>query len=391
MTENTSQTSAEQLPADRVTMLRCQQTLAPLIAREDGLYSEAAKLVYPVEDGLVFMGYDERQHDLVQLLMEEERDWQADPGPEQLERDLRFLQHSARFAVQTIHLLRRATSFQPGLKALELGAGSGWVSWLLAQAGYDTWLCDFEPNSLSLGWIYAHSRLGPGKRIACDARLAPFADESFDVVLCKEFAHHIKDKRSLLAESNRVLKPGGTLVLVDPTKSLWSAVHHLRHPDPFLGHEIAWPAGYVRAVKSAGFRIIRQRAYYPQPDGRRAAATWVKKRSNRALLNTERPRDWFGWVAQHLLLGSLVLVATKEHADVKPPPRPTIRIIDPSQVRVSPSDRQRYRPHRELLESVARDLDNSPADSIGGLGVRARDRHGSPAQRNRGLPRKRQE
>lgn len=188
--------------------LRCQQTLQPLDDHERGLYSEAADLVYPVRDGLVSMGYPEQDHGFMELTMEEERDWQTT----NVERDLDFLKQSAPGAVQLVNLLNEVVPLAPSATSLELGAGSGWVSWLFAEAGFDTWICDFEANSLSLGWNFRHPHLGPGKRIVSDVTLLPFADATFDLVICKEIVHHVEDKRRLLAEANRVLKPGGVIV-----------------------------------------------------------------------------------------------------------------------------------------------------------------------------------
>lgn len=47
---------------------------------------------------------------------------------------------------------------------------------------------------------------------ACDM---PFADEAFDVVFCLEAAHCFADKPRFLAESRRVLRPGGRLLMAD--------------------------------------------------------------------------------------------------------------------------------------------------------------------------------
>ena len=54
----------------------------------------------------------------------------------------------------------------------------------------------------------------------------PFADESFDHVLCTEVMEHVPDPAAFLADLRRVLRPNGSLVLTVP----WSArVHHLPH------------------------------------------------------------------------------------------------------------------------------------------------------------------
>lgn len=49
--------------------------------------------------------------------------------------------------------------------------------------------------------------------IVADAHELPFADESFEVVLCREVLEHVKEPTVVLKEIKRVLKPGGTLYL----------------------------------------------------------------------------------------------------------------------------------------------------------------------------------
>jgi SAM-dependent methyltransferase len=57
-----------------------------------------------------------------------------------------------------------------------------------------------------------------------DGTKLPFADESFDHVLCTEVLEHVPDPALVLSDIKRVLKPGGSLVLTVP----WSArLHHL--------------------------------------------------------------------------------------------------------------------------------------------------------------------
>jgi SAM-dependent methyltransferase len=50
--------------------------------------------------------------------------------------------------------------------------------------------------------------------------LSPFADATFDVVLCFQVIEHIADDHRLLKEIHRVLKPGGILLMTTPNRSL---------------------------------------------------------------------------------------------------------------------------------------------------------------------------
>ena len=54
-----------------------------------------------------------------------------------------------------------------------------------------------------------------------DAMQLPFADESFDTVLCTFALCGISDEKQALREMHRVLKPGGRLLLADHVVSTW--------------------------------------------------------------------------------------------------------------------------------------------------------------------------
>jgi SAM-dependent methyltransferase len=60
-------------------------------------------------------------------------------------------------------------------------------------------------------------RAVPGARFVCaDAGRLPFADASFATVLIRDLLHHLPEPRTTIAEACRVLRPGGTFVLVEP-------------------------------------------------------------------------------------------------------------------------------------------------------------------------------
>jgi ubiquinone/menaquinone biosynthesis C-methylase UbiE len=67
-----------------------------------------------------------------------------------------------------------------------------------------------------------------------DAERLPFEDASFDAIHSKDSLHHMDDPRAALAEYRRVLKPGGTLVIVEGNR--FNPVFYV-HMTRLLGHE----------------------------------------------------------------------------------------------------------------------------------------------------------
>ena len=97
--------------------------------------------------------------------------------------------------------------------ALEIGAGTGYFSLNLLQAGAieRATATDISPGMLATLEGNAE-RLGLDvKTAAAEAETLPFADESFDLVFGHAVLHHIPDLGQAFSEFARVLRPGGTL------------------------------------------------------------------------------------------------------------------------------------------------------------------------------------
>jgi len=87
--------------------------------------------------------------------------------------------------------------------------------------------------------------------ICASADKLPLMSKAFDLVLALDVIEHIEDDNSVIREFNRVLRPGGWLVVTVPAfVSLWSehdvAVHHKRR---YALHEL------IGILKSGGFMI----------------------------------------------------------------------------------------------------------------------------------------
>jgi SAM-dependent methyltransferase len=84
-----------------------------------------------------------------------------------------------------------------GASLLEVGAGNGFLSNVLAPV-YDLTALDFSSTRLDL------NPLSADKKVCGDAEHLPFADGSFDVVLCANLLHHLGDPAVAVREMRRV-------------------------------------------------------------------------------------------------------------------------------------------------------------------------------------------
>ena len=99
-------------------------------------------------------------------------------------------------------------------RSLEIGAGTGYFSLNLLQAGVveGATCTDISPGMVSTLTENAE-RLGLGVHAArADAESLPFADGSFDLVLGHAVLHHLPNLQRAFAEFHRVLAPGGRVV-----------------------------------------------------------------------------------------------------------------------------------------------------------------------------------
>lgn len=113
------------------------------------------------------------------------------------------------------------TTGWPYRTALEIGAGTGFFSLNLRQAGV---LDEVHVTDISPGMVKAARRNAEqlGFEIegqTADAETLPYDDETFDIVVGHAVVHHIPDVELAFREMLRVLKPGGRVVICgEPTR-----------------------------------------------------------------------------------------------------------------------------------------------------------------------------
>ena len=151
------------------------------------------------------------------------------------------------------HLAEFVRGLGPVERALDLGCGDGRVTVLLEAR--ELTAADVSRVALDR----ARERV-PGAALVelePDAPL-PFADGSFDLVLCVETAEHVRDLQLFLSEIRRVLAPGGELALTTPASGPL-----VRPGNPLSPHLRRFTRRSLRSVlDELGFdvRSLRRRA-----------------------------------------------------------------------------------------------------------------------------------
>jgi tRNA (mo5U34)-methyltransferase len=130
------------------------------------------------------------------------------------------VEHRARY-----HL---AASLVSGLRVLDAGCGLGYGATTMARAGAAT-VDAIDANSGVIESSARKDKAGVRFRMG-DVRHLPYADASFDLVVCFEVLEHMVEHDELLAEFKRVLRPAGRLLISTPNKDSYPSGNpwHLR-------------------------------------------------------------------------------------------------------------------------------------------------------------------
>ncbi|MCW2957341.1 MAG: class SAM-dependent methyltransferase [Solirubrobacterales bacterium] len=117
---------------------------------------------------------------------------------------------------QVLQKVRKALGSDLGVfdRALEIGAGTGYFTLNLMQAGVvRSAVCSDISEGMLETLAGNAQRLGLDVDTAvADAEALPFADASFDLVLGHAVLHHLPDLNQAFREFFRVLRPGGVLL-----------------------------------------------------------------------------------------------------------------------------------------------------------------------------------
>lgn len=155
---------------------------------------------------------------------------------------------------------------------LDVATGAGYTGLYLAGLGHDVTLADIARPMLDRATEAASARGLTVKIQEHPAEKFPNPSETFDLVTCRVAAHHFSAPEKFIFESARVLKPGGSLLIIDGSVQDGASeaeewihqVEKLRDPSH---HRFLTPGQWARLCDQAGLDVIFSKLTpFKQPD-----------------------------------------------------------------------------------------------------------------------------
>lgn len=172
--------------------------------------------------------------------------------------------YNERWASWSDETLRRLLEWadpKPDWRVLDVATGTGFTALAFAPLVAEVVGADVSAGMLAEGAKRAAEQgIENVTWVEAAAETPPFPDESFDLVTCRIAPHHFVSIATFLAESRRVLKPGGILVIADtsvpdgqPEAAEWQNLVE-KERDPSHVHNLT-PSQWSLLCENAGLAL----------------------------------------------------------------------------------------------------------------------------------------
>jgi SAM-dependent methyltransferase len=143
----------------------------------------------------------------------------------------------------------------PPLRVVEFGCGTGWLSFFLAQRGYEVVGLDISTDAIAAAGSSARARnLARAEFVAGDYETFEFR-ETFDAAIFHDSLHHAEDELAALRCAWRALRPGGCAIAIEPGAGHHRTATSVNAVRDFGVHERDMPPHHIVALaRRVGFR-----------------------------------------------------------------------------------------------------------------------------------------
>jgi arsenite methyltransferase len=147
----------------------------------------------------------------------------------------------------------QSLEIRPGATVADLGAGSGYFTFLLAQAvgpAGKVYAVDIDQDMTQLVTEKAKERGAKNIEIILARPEDPMLPQgSIDLVFTANAYHHIKDRVRYFSALRKALRPAGRIAVIDfDRRSWWAGLMKHYTPSEFI----------IREMEQAGYRLVRE-------------------------------------------------------------------------------------------------------------------------------------
>jgi arsenite methyltransferase len=202
----------------------------------------------------------------------------------------------------------QALNLHSGDRVLDVGSGPGFLASAIGEAvGSSGWVCGIDISEPLLAVAKAHCTHQSWVEFhLADAAKLPFPDSHFDIVVSTQVLEYLPDVDATLTEIYRVLRVGGSVVILDTD---WDSLVWHTNDRTRMNHILtAWnehttdphlPTILAKRMNLAGFLVETQQIvpifnpfFEPDSFSNRLIDLVVSFVSNRGAVTADEAREW---------------------------------------------------------------------------------------------------